>query len=136
MTTSIDTFQSEARAFLDAHLDRRGEESFTWGEGSDRVGVLEEKTAEQEARDLAAAKARVEKALAFVKSLTPAQLAGAEDKTITWVAGGNERKMKGADYLQQFAMPNFFFFVTTAYDILRQCGVEIGKRDFMGTPPA
>ena len=57
MTTSIDTFQSEARAFLDAHLDRRGDESFTWGEGSDRVGVLEEKTAEQEARDLAAAKA-------------------------------------------------------------------------------
>ncbi|MFI4959537.1 MAG: DUF1993 family protein [Lysobacterales bacterium] len=47
-------------------------------------------------------------------------------------AGGNERKMKGNDYLQQFALPNFYFFVTTAYDILRHRGVPIGKRDFLG----
>jgi hypothetical protein len=80
----------------------------------------------------AAAKQRVEAALAFVKSITPAQLAGAEDKTIAWTAGGNERKMKGADYLQQFAMPNFLFFVTTAYNILRHRGVPVGKRDFLG----
>ena len=57
MTRSIDTFRAEARAFLDDHLERRGEEAFVWGEGSDRVGVLEEKSAEQEARELAAAKA-------------------------------------------------------------------------------
>ncbi len=81
----------------------------------------------------AAAKARVEKALAFVKSLTPEQVNGNEDKVVTWMAGGNERKMKGADYLQQFGLPNFFFFVTTAYDILRHRGVPVGKRDFLGT---
>ena len=80
----------------------------------------------------AAAKERVEAALAFVKSLTAAQFAGAEDKTIVWMAGGNERKMKGADYLQQFGMPNFFFFVTTAYGILRHRAVPVGKRDFLG----
>jgi hypothetical protein len=57
MTRSIETFRAEAREFLDAHLERRGEEAFVWGEGSDRVGVLEEKSAEQEARELAAAKA-------------------------------------------------------------------------------
>jgi len=56
LTRSIETFQAEAREFLDAHLDRRGEETFVWGEGSERVGVLEEKSPEQEARELAAAK--------------------------------------------------------------------------------
>ena len=56
MTRSIETFRAEAREFLDANLERRGEEAFVWGEGSDRVGVLEEKSAEQEARELAAAK--------------------------------------------------------------------------------
>jgi hypothetical protein len=39
---------------------------------------------------------------------------------------------KGGDYLLSFALPNFFFHVTTAYDILRHCGVELGKQDFMG----
>jgi alkylation response protein AidB-like acyl-CoA dehydrogenase len=57
MSRSIDTFRAEAREFLDANLERRGEEAFVWGEGSDRVGVLEEKSAEQEARELEAAKA-------------------------------------------------------------------------------
>lgn len=78
------------------------------------------------------AKRRVETALTFVKSLSRAQVEGAEDKTIAWTAGGNERKMKGSDYLQQFALPNFFFFVTTAYNILRHRGVAVGKRDFLG----
>jgi hypothetical protein len=51
---------------------------------------------------------------------------------IAWTGGGNDRKMKGNDYLQQFALPNFFFFVTTAYNILRHRGVPLGKRDFLG----
>jgi hypothetical protein len=70
----------------------------------------------------AAAKGRVETALGFVKSLARAQVDGAEGKVIAWTAGANNRKMKGNDYLQQFALPNFFFFVTTAYDILRLMG--------------
>jgi uncharacterized protein len=78
------------------------------------------------------ARNRVETALGFVKSLSRAQVDGAEDKTIAWTAGGAERKLKGHDYLQQFALPNFFFFVTTAYDILRHRGVPVGKRDFLG----
>jgi hypothetical protein len=80
----------------------------------------------------AAAKSRVETALGFVKSLTRAQLDGAEGKVIAWTTGSNDRKIKGNDYLQQFALPNFFFFVTTAYNILRHRGVPIGKRDFLG----
>jgi hypothetical protein len=39
-------------------------------------------------------------------------------------------------YCREKSLPNFWFHITTAYDIVRQCGVEIGKRDFMGTPPA
>ena len=80
----------------------------------------------------AQAKKRVEDSLAFVKTLTRAQIEGTENKDIVWSAGGNERKMKGAAYLQQFGLPNFFFFVTTAYDILRHRGVPVGKRDFLG----
>ena len=80
----------------------------------------------------AAAKSRIETALGFVKSLTRAQVDGAEGKVIAWTAGGNDRKMKGNDYLQQFALPNLFFFVTTAYNILRHRGVPLGKRDFLG----
>ena len=43
--------------------------------------------------------------------------------------------MRGADYLNHFALPNFYFHLATAYDILRHSGVEIGKRDFLGTIP-
>jgi hypothetical protein len=78
------------------------------------------------------AKKRVEDSLAFVNSLTRAQIEGTEDKDIIWSGAGNDRKMKGAAYLTQFGLPNFFFFVTTAYDILRHRGIPLGKRDFMG----
>jgi hypothetical protein len=80
----------------------------------------------------AAAKKRVEDSLAFVKTLTRAQIEGTEDKVITWKAGSADRKMMGAAYLQQFGLPNFFFFVTTAYNILRHRGVAVGKMDFLG----
>jgi hypothetical protein len=80
----------------------------------------------------AAAKKRVEDSLAFVNSLKREQIDGSEDKVVTWMAGGNERKLKGVDYLRQFGLPNFYFFVTTAYNILRHRGVNIGKRDFLG----
>ena len=50
-------------------------------------------------------------------------------------AGANKLKLPGADYLLHFALPNFYFHLTTAYDILRGSGVEIGKRNFMGAVP-
>ena len=48
--------------------------------------------------------------------------------------GANERKFTGQGLLLNFILPNFYFHCTTAYDLLRHCGVELGKRDFMGTP--
>ena len=94
--------------------------------------VHEQQVTLAENRAVLAQKSRVETALGFVKSLTREQVDGAEAKIIAWTGSGNDRKMHGNDYLQQFALPNFFFFVTTAYNILRHRGVPIGKRDFLG----
>ena len=105
---------------------------FAMNTGGRLAGVTPPATPAVDDTSFAAAKSRVETALSFVKSLTRAQVDGAEDKVIAWTAGSNERKLKGNDYLQQFALPNFFFFVTTAYNILRHRGVPIGKRDFLG----
>jgi hypothetical protein len=64
----------------------------------------------------------------------PAQIDGTEDKDITIKLGSNERKFTGQGLLQNFILPNFYFHCTTAYDILRHCGVELSKRDFLSTP--
>jgi uncharacterized protein len=105
---------------------------FAMNAGGRLAGVAPPSLPTVDDTSFAAAKSRVETALDFVKSLNRAQIDGAESETIAWTAGGGDRKMKGDDYLQQFALPNFFFFVTTAYNILRHRGVPIGKRDFLG----
>ena len=71
-------------------------------------------------------------AIEFIKSIKPAQLDGSEDKDITLKFGGKDITFKGMQYLLGFSLPHFYFHVTTAYNILRHNGVEIGKRDFMG----
>jgi hypothetical protein len=78
---------------------------------------------------------RLTKAIDFVKGFTPAQIDGSEDKPIkiTFPSGAT-RDFTGQSLLLGNSLPNFYFHCTTAYDILRHCGVEVGKRDFMGTP--
>lgn len=80
-------------------------------------------------------KERLDKTIAFVKTCKPAQIDGSEDKPIkiTFPSGAT-RDFTGQSLLLNNALPNFYFHCTTAYDILRHCGVELGKRDFMGTP--
>ena len=83
-------------------------------------------------------KARIAKTVAFVKSVSADQINGTEDKEIVLKlgpAGPNQMVLtfSGAQYLLHFFMPNFFFHVTTAYDILRHAGIQIGKRDFIGS---
>jgi hypothetical protein len=85
---------------------------------------------------LAALKERVAKAIAFCQSIKPEQLDGTEDKEIVLKFGTFEMKFSGQAFLLNFSLPNFYFHNTTAYNILRELGVEIGKRDFMGRPPA
>jgi hypothetical protein len=79
-------------------------------------------------------KARIAKTLDFIASVPAAKIDGAEERTISLKAGPNELSFKGQAYLLGFALPNFFFHVTTAYDILRHNGVAIGKGDFIGRP--
>ncbi|MGZ5933459.1 MAG: DUF1993 family protein, partial [Rhizomicrobium sp.] len=68
------------------------------------------------------------------KTAKPEQVDGTEDKEIVLKFGTREMKFTGQNFLVGFTLPNFFFHYTTAYDILRSIGVEIGKRDFMGAP--
>ncbi len=77
-------------------------------------------------------KARLRKAVDFLATLTPAQIDGTEARAITLTVGGNTMNFKGLDYLNHWVLPNFYFHVTTAYNLLRHGGVEIGKMDFLG----
>lgn len=76
--------------------------------------------------------ARIAKTVAFLGTLKPAQIDGSEEKVISLTIGGKPMEFDGLTYLLNFATPNFYFHVTTAYDLLRHNGVELGKRDFMG----
>ncbi len=76
---------------------------------------------------------RCRKTVAYLKTLTPEQFEGAEDRTVTWKTRSGEKSMVGQPYLLHQVLPNVYFHVTTAYDILRHNGVEIGKKDFLGT---
>jgi uncharacterized protein len=76
--------------------------------------------------------ARVELTIAWLNTLTPAQIDGTETKEVTVKMRDREMKFKGLELLLNRSMPNFYFHTTTAYDILRHNGIELGKRDFMG----
>jgi hypothetical protein len=78
-------------------------------------------------------KERIAKTVAFIEGLDRAAFEGVESREVTFMTGGRERTLSGLDYLFRQSMPNFYFHVTTAYAILRHLGVEIGKRDFMGS---
>lgn len=78
--------------------------------------------------------ARIAKTLDYIQSFKPERIDGSDDKPIHIKAGKHEMDFIGSDYLLHFAMPNFYFHVTTAYAILRHNGVEIGKMDYMGAP--
>ena len=77
-------------------------------------------------------KTRIAKTLDFIGSVPAAEIDGSEEREIALTIGGNPRTFKGQPYLLHFALPNFYFHVTTAYDLLRHNGVRIGKRDFIG----
>lgn len=84
-------------------------------------------------KTIADLKARIAKALEYVKSFKPDQFVGADTREVTFPVGPDKTMtLKGEQYLNNYALPNFYFHVTTAYNILRHNGVEIGKRDFLG----
>lgn len=74
---------------------------------------------------------RIGKAIRYLSEFKAEDFAGTEDKEIDLTLGENRFVLSGRDYLQTFVLPNFYFHVTTAYNILRHYGVDIGKRDFL-----
>jgi uncharacterized protein len=76
--------------------------------------------------------ARIAKTEAFLASLDAKSFEGAESREITMKVGGEEMKFSGQVYLSNMALPNIYFHMTTAYNLLRGIGVPLGKGDFMG----
>lgn len=97
-----------------------------------RLAGIEAPVFENTEASFAEFKARIDKILVFIGTLKPAQIDGSEERDISLKIGGNTLSHQGQPYLLHFALPNFFFHVTTAYAILRHCGVELGKKDFIG----
>jgi hypothetical protein len=75
---------------------------------------------------------RIARTCEFLRELDPHRIDGSETREINIKIGGEPVSMTGMGYLLSFALPNFFFHVTTAYDILRHNGVPLGKADYLG----
>ena len=100
---------------------------------SARLAGLEVPTAANDEASFADLQAHLTKAIAFLDGLSAAQIEGQEDREIVLRPGTpKERKFTGHAYLMHYALPQFFFHVTTTYAILRHNGVEVGKKDYMG----
>jgi hypothetical protein len=85
--------------------------------------------------DIAELKVRIATATAFIGGLQPAQIDAAAEKEVVFTfRNGATRSFTGQSLLLTFSVPQFFFHVTTAYDILRHCGVDLIKKDFLGVP--
>ena len=76
---------------------------------------------------------RIARTIDYLKTLPASAFDGAEERDIKVPAGDRTLEFKGLSYLQRWVLPNLFFHVTTAYNILRHNGVEIGKRDYLGS---
>jgi hypothetical protein len=87
--------------------------------------------------DITELKSRIASAIAFIEGLPRSAIDGAADCEVVFrFRNGAERKFTGRSLLLTFSVPQFFFHVTTAYDILRHAGVDLAKKDFLGAPRA
>jgi hypothetical protein len=104
--------------------------------GAARLAGVEAPRYEDNETTIEQLKARLAKTVAYLKTLDPKSIDVSGDREITFPLGPtNKGHMTGADYLNHFVLPNFYFHLTAAYAILRHCSVEIGKRDFLGGIP-
>ena len=88
---------------------------------------------EDNEKSLPELRARLQKSIDYIGSFKPAEIDGSESKDIPLTIGGQPKTLKGHQYLMTHAYPHFFFHVVTTYDILRHNGVEVGKRDYLGS---
>jgi len=77
-------------------------------------------------------RARIRKTIDYVQGFSAAQIDGSEGREIVLPTRTGERRFKGQDFVQHFVLPNFYFHATTTYALLRNAGVELGKRDYLG----
>ena len=88
---------------------------------------------EDSEQSFAELKARIAKTLAFIDSLPQAQIEDSAGRAISTGSGEKVKHFTGQTYLLHYALPHFYFHATTAYDILRHNGIDIGKKDFIGS---
>jgi hypothetical protein len=104
--------------------------------GTARLAGIEPPRYEDNETTIDQLKARLAKTVAFLKTLDPKQIDASGDREITFPLGPTHKgNMKGDDYLNHFILPNVYFHLTAAYAILRHCGVDVGKQDFLGAIP-
>jgi uncharacterized protein len=97
-----------------------------------RIGNIEAPKFADDEQTFTELKARIQKTLDYLATVTPEQLNGSEDKDITFPVGPDKtHTMKAEAYLKHWVTPNLYFHVTTAYAILRHNGVDLGKREFL-----
>ncbi len=97
-----------------------------------RLGGAEPPAYEDNEKTFAELHARIDRTLAFLATQKASQIDGSESREIVRPVRGQPHKFTGTEYLLNYAMPNFYFHVTTAYAILRHNGIEVGKGDFIG----
>jgi len=98
-----------------------------------RLAGKEVPSYEDKEKTFAELQERIAKTIAFLKTFTPAQIDGSEERKVTLKIGGNEMVFAGQPYLLYFVLPNVHFHATTAYAILRHNGVDVGKKDYLGS---
>ena len=104
--------------------------------GGSRLGGVEPPRLEDNEATIGELKGRIAKTLAHLKTLDTKAMDTSGDREISFPLGPtNKGQMKGADYLNHFILPNFYFHLAAAYAILRHNGVDLGKRDFLGAIP-
>lgn len=99
-----------------------------------RLAGVEPPRFEDNEKTIEELRARIAKTIDYLQSIPPAAFEGSEERDIKVPAGERTLEFKGLAFVQRWAIPNVFFHVTTAYNILRHNGVDIGKRDFLGNP--
>ena len=99
-----------------------------------RLAGMEVPYYEDNEKTFAELQVRIARTVEFIRSVPPALIDGTEDKGIVLPVTGKETRYTGMQLLLGHSMPNVYFHATTAYNILRQNGVPIGKRDFLGNP--
>lgn len=100
--------------------------------GAARLAGIDPSKFEDQEATFADLRDRIDRTIAFLNTLTPAQIDGSEDRTITLKVRDHTLTFKGLAYLLQYVQPNLYFHTSIAYGIMRHCGVELGKRDYLG----